>query len=257
MINSRNEDRVRWYQTVTKLLDERNIARTSWDYTGAFGLFTTPTAANINADINVDIALALGFTPPKQRAQEKIKTGFYLYDDYPGQGIGVTCWGTENGSLFDLYSTPAGREGKYALLWGNSNQYGQFQFIFNRGIDWAYLKTQGYCLRFRACAVKAQSVESPLQIDIRFINPENDTSIPWRMGYALNESKLPPDGEWHTIEIPLAGMTDQGAWINAAGKWRGSEGLFDWNSIQSLQFVAETGALKDCSIWFDSIRIEK
>ena len=33
------EERVNWYTIVTNLLEERGIARTSWDYYGAFGIF--------------------------------------------------------------------------------------------------------------------------------------------------------------------------------------------------------------------------
>ena len=36
---SNREDRVRWYEIVTDLLEQRGIARTSWDYYGGFGLF--------------------------------------------------------------------------------------------------------------------------------------------------------------------------------------------------------------------------
>ncbi|GHT77134.1 endoglucanase [Spirochaetia bacterium] len=67
MINSLNEDRVRWYRTVTELLDKRDISRTSWDYTGGFGLFKTPGARDIHSELNVDVARALGFTPPPRR----------------------------------------------------------------------------------------------------------------------------------------------------------------------------------------------
>lgn len=33
------EQRINWYRIVSQLLDERGIARTSWDYYGSFGLF--------------------------------------------------------------------------------------------------------------------------------------------------------------------------------------------------------------------------
>ena len=38
-VNMTNEMRINWYRIVTKLLDERGIPRTSWDYHGSFGLF--------------------------------------------------------------------------------------------------------------------------------------------------------------------------------------------------------------------------
>jgi endoglucanase len=60
--NSLQEDRVRWYETVTQLLDERNIARTSWDYFGGFGLFKTIHDTSFDTGLNLDIVKALGFS---------------------------------------------------------------------------------------------------------------------------------------------------------------------------------------------------
>lgn len=65
-----NEERVNWYRIVTRLLEERGIPRTSWDYYGGFGLFsvnwaerrrlgvTTPPA--FPDDLNRDLLRALG-----------------------------------------------------------------------------------------------------------------------------------------------------------------------------------------------------
>ena len=36
---AKREERVNWYTIVTNLLEERGIARTSWDYYGSFGIF--------------------------------------------------------------------------------------------------------------------------------------------------------------------------------------------------------------------------
>ncbi|MDR0291035.1 MAG: glycoside hydrolase family 5 protein [Treponema sp.] len=62
MPNTLPEDRLRWYETATKLLDERNIARASWDYFGGFGLFKTKTGGSFDADLNLGIVKALGFS---------------------------------------------------------------------------------------------------------------------------------------------------------------------------------------------------
>jgi endoglucanase len=63
--NSLPDDRLRWYQIVTKLLNERNISRTSWDYFGGFGLFKTVRDSSFDTELNIDIVKALGFTPPQ------------------------------------------------------------------------------------------------------------------------------------------------------------------------------------------------
>jgi endoglucanase len=61
--NSLPEDRLRWYQVVTKMLDERNISRTNWDYFGGFGLFKTIRDSSFETELNLDIVKALGFSP--------------------------------------------------------------------------------------------------------------------------------------------------------------------------------------------------
>ncbi len=39
MKNSRNSDRVRWYELVRKYLEAHDVPWTIWDYHGGFGLF--------------------------------------------------------------------------------------------------------------------------------------------------------------------------------------------------------------------------
>jgi endoglucanase len=248
MINSLQDDRVRWYRTVTKLLAERNITRTSWDYYGGFGLFNKISGGDFYADLNVDVVKALGFNPPAQKPPEKIKTGFVIYDDYPGQGISAVCWGLEDGALFDLYNSGAD-EGNFSIYWGNAKQYQSFFFEFNNPVDWGYLKSQGYALQFRA------RTEQTLKFDVRFLDTETDSAIPWRMRYSVDEKALPPDGAWHTIRIPFSDMKEHGAWVNASEEWLNPQGLFSWNNIGSLQFVAEEASLENQYVWFDTIKI--
>lgn len=62
------EERVNWYRIVTNLLEERNIARTSWDYYGGFGIFKSFYPDYIQKfpdDLNIDIVKALGLKIPE------------------------------------------------------------------------------------------------------------------------------------------------------------------------------------------------
>ncbi|MDR0457043.1 MAG: glycoside hydrolase family 5 protein [Treponema sp.] len=67
MIQSPPDDRVKWYETVTGMLNQRNIAWASWDYFGGFGIHKTIRDKNFNTDLNIDIVRALGFTPPMSK----------------------------------------------------------------------------------------------------------------------------------------------------------------------------------------------
>lgn len=62
------QERVNWYRIVTNLLEERNIARTSWDYYGGFGIFKGFQPDYIQKfpeDLNTEIVEALGLKVPR------------------------------------------------------------------------------------------------------------------------------------------------------------------------------------------------
>jgi len=62
-----NEQRVTWYQIIVDLLEEKGIARTSWDYYGTFGIFSFDRMRTPNGwrkpefpeDLNVELLNAL------------------------------------------------------------------------------------------------------------------------------------------------------------------------------------------------------
>ncbi|MBR6536016.1 MAG: glycoside hydrolase family 5 protein [Lachnospiraceae bacterium] len=68
MAFAKHEERVNWYRIVTGLLEERGIARTSWDYYGGFGVFRfNPTKMRERGkrpefpeDLDLDIVRAMG-----------------------------------------------------------------------------------------------------------------------------------------------------------------------------------------------------
>jgi endoglucanase len=251
MINSHQEDRVRWYEFVSGALDARNISRTSWDYYGGFGIFNSERG-NFNHDLNTDIVSAMGFTPPPQipRKKEALNTGFIIFDDYPNnRHVFAGYWG-ENVD-FSLYD-PNPAQGEFAIRWGNAKQYDVFYFAFdNASSDFSFLVKDEYVLEFKARSEKL------VHFDVRFVNKESSSSIPWRMRYVINENILPPDGRWHTIRLPLSQMTEHGAWVNAKQQWLSPEGEFSWNDIHRLEFVSEYTNLTDHQIWFDDIKITK
>jgi endoglucanase len=247
MINSLNEDRVRWYRIVTAALARRNISRTSWDYYGGFGLFNTEGKRDFYEDMNTDVARAMGFTPPAQnkRKYEPVNKGFTIFDDYPARDISCGYW--DEKSDFSLYDTNAA-QGEYSIKWGNASQYNIFYFAFDRGGNFSEIANNAF-IEFKA------RTEKPVLFDIRFVNPENASSIPWRMRYTINDKILPPDGKWHTIRIPLNSMEDMGAWLSTTQKWLPSQNKFSWNNIKQLEIVAEHTDMNGLYVWFDDIKL--
>lgn len=236
--NSLPEDRLRWYQAAAKLLDNRRIARTSWDYYGGFGIFNTDKGGSFESDLNVDIVKAMGFNAPPQKTAELIREAFTIFDNYPM--VGINSWACS----LDLYYQNGE---KYALSWGDADQYGNLSFIFQQKIDWEYLKSNGYAVTLKVRTNK------DAQFDLRFLNPEDASSIPWRTRSQIDIKA----GQWHTLRLPLAEMREHGAWINSKQEWRGPEGKFSWAQIVSLDIVAEEHDLKGVTLLFDTIMIEK
>jgi endoglucanase len=249
MLNSPPEDRTAWYQLITNALDSRKISRTSWDYYGGFGIFNTESRGDFNSDVNVDIARAMGFTPPPQspRVRAPLNSSLVLFDDYPNAELAAGFWGGDN-TDFSFYDTNAA-EGEYAIRWENAGRYDAFWFAFPRNRDFSVLANGGYFLEFMA------KTEKPVRFDVRFIKPDSESSIPWRIRYTVDENSLPPDGKWHMLRIPLISMQEGGAWINRKQQWLNPRGEFTWDDIERLEFASEHTDLKGYRILFDSIKI--
>jgi endoglucanase len=245
--NSPKEDRVTWYKVVSDALDKRNISRASWDYYGGFGVFNA-SKGSFNHDLNVEVVRAMGFNPPVQTGhkEQPLNNGFVIYDDYPNNKyVTAGFWGDEaDFSLYDVNSA----QGEFAIRWGNASQYDVFYFDITQSIkDFSLIVKDGFYLEFKA------RTQSSVNFDVRFLNGED--TVPWRMRYVINNEILPPDGKWHTVNIPLAQMSEHGAWINATQKWLSPEGKFSWKDVQRLEFVSEYGNMKGITIWFDDIKI--
>ena len=247
MIQSPETDRVIWYEVVSGALDRRNISRTSWDYYGGFGIFNNEKGGDFFADLNTGVVRAMGFTPPPQRTQplQPLRQGFTVYDDYPGREYSVGYWG--NSSDFSLYDNRTA-EGEYAIRWGNAERYNMFWFAFDRNGDFSELAGTA-ALEFMA------RTERMVTFDVRFVNRESISAIPWRIRFTIDDKVLPPDGRWHAVRIPLSDMSEHGAWINASQEWREPQGQFSWKQVGQMEFVAEHGDMKNQTVWFDSIKI--
>jgi len=249
--NSPREDRIIWYEFITNALDNRNISRTSWDYYGGFGVFNTQLKGDFFSDLNIEIVKAMKFIPPPQteRDNSPLRSGFTLFDDYPGRNIVTGLWGSED-AVFSFYDNNTA-DGEFAIRCYNASRYNNFWFAFPRNGNLSELASNGFYVEFKARA------EQAVKFDVRFLMPENQTSIPWRMSYTIDEKLLPPDGRWHTIHIPLSAMYDQGAWVNRTQQWLNPKGEFSWQNVERLEFSIEHSDLKGISFWIDSVKITR
>ncbi len=250
---SAEADRVRWYRDVRGWLEDAGVAWTTWDYHGGFGLFRPLAGGRFRHDLDVPLAEALGFTAPSQEPWRKRPEAgpVAIYDDYAAPEILIEGW-QRSGSV-DYYATSGAAAGRYHVAWKDGTRYDAFGFQFPSPRDFSLLAEEGYELRF-----KVRATGRPVKLDVRFMNGEAaPADIPWRMVHILDTGALPPDGTWREVRVPLAGMTDAGAWKTAEQKWYPAAGKFSWADVAGLQFAAEHQDFRGEELDFDDIRIEK
>ncbi|MDX1940005.1 MAG: T9SS type A sorting domain-containing protein, partial [Saprospiraceae bacterium] len=247
--NSNNEDRVFWYDTVRKYLEEKGIAWTSWDYHGGFGLYNENGNDLFDHDLNVPLLQALGMNAPPQTEfiLKPDSIGFSIYTDYIESKIFESSY--SSGTL-DFYSQTQPNNGEHCLYWSGAEQYNVIGFDFKPNKDLSYLLNNNYALDFW---IRGDSPEKTF--DIRFVDSKNNdpNDHPWRIGVTIDESLAKWDNQWHHVRIPLKNFTEQGSWDN--NNWYNPQGKFDWKAVDRLEIVSEQGALQNVKFWFDQIQI--
>ena len=249
-VGSTTEDRARWTEAVTTILDSNKIAWSMWEYRGGFGVFKPNTGILFDSDLNIPIIEALGLTSPPQVPFEIVPdtTGMVLYNDYLQPQVIEASW--ESGGLINYYFSDGTQSDDYMIYWTGYDQYGALGWRFSPTRDFSLLEQNDYKLRFRMkCA------DANLKIDIRFLDTDLDIpeDHPWRMNWTLDATKAHLDGEWEWIEIPFDEMAEMGSWDN--NTWYDPVGEFDWTAIDMLQFVAEHHSLEGIDIYLDDIKI--
>lgn len=246
--NSDPADRIFWYETVRQYLEEKQIAWTSWDYHGSFGLFEEGGNDLFEYDLNISLLEALGFNIPEQSVFKMLpdSAGFMIYGDYIEKNIYES--GSQDGTI-DFYSTDSPNNDQYCISWTGAPQYNQIGFEFRPNKDFSYLLEQDYAIDF---FIRGNEPET--KIDIRFIDTKTSDpdDHPWRMGITIDENVVDWDSRWHHLHIPLNQLVEKGSWDNA---WFIPEGKFDWKAIDRFEIVAEHQDLLGTKLWFDNMAI--
>lgn len=247
--NSNNSDRVFWYDTVRKYLEEKGIAWTSWDYHGGFGLYKNGGNDLFDYDLNVPLLQALGFNVPPQQVffLKPDSIGFPIYTDYIENQAFESSY--TDGTL-DFYSTENPNIGSHCLYWTNATQYNAVGFDFKPNKDLSYLVNNNFILDFWVKGNKPG-----VKFDIRFLDTKTSdpNDHPWRLRVTIDESKAKWDNQWHQIRIPLITFTEHGAWDN--NMWYNPQGKFDWKAVDRLEIVSEHSTLQNVKFWFDQLQV--
>lgn len=233
--NSPPEDRVEWYRDVRSYLDEKEIAWTSWDYHGGFGLFNAGSNALFDHDLNIALLEAMGLNTPPQSPFElrPDSSGFFVYRDFIETGIRDASF--SNGPL-QFYNDQSANYGQYCIYWTDAVQYNGINFDFAPNRDLSYLVNQDFALD-----LFVRWDQTGQRFDIRFVDTkENASDRPWRIRLTIDENEVPADNEWHHLHLPLSDFVEHGSWDD--NTWHEPQGLFDWSAIDRLEVVAEHGS---------------
>ena len=221
-------ERANWYRMKCKWMDERNIARLSWDYTQEFGLYNSPQESRFPDDLNRSVIEAMGYKYPSDAKSETwfsraSKTGDYtIYKDGTADLIRVQSW-SASGSLA---ATEAGSDEKFINL-KDLKPYDELLFQFKEACDFTSLVEQNAKLEFYV-----KSSDKKFDITVYFRDMEAKI-FPWRASTLVTTDNVKPDGTWRKVSIPLKKLNDVGGWT-AQTNWRVSEGKFSWTLVDAL-----------------------
>lgn len=246
-INSPDEDRTFWFEVVGSYLTEKNIAWTTWDYRGAFGIFEKGSTGMFNHDLHVGVCEALGLTPPEQTEFIAMpdSIGFEIFSDFPGADIDQTS--NTSGSA-SFYSSNETNNGNFCIEWFNPKQYDNIAFNFRPTKDLSKLVENNYALDFFI-----RGTDPSGSLDIRFVDTDTgEDDHPWRCRVVIDQNMVDWTGSWEHLHIPLSSFQEQGAWEDT---WHNPEGKFNWSLIDKIEIVAESKAMPNQAIWFDNIYI--
>lgn len=248
MDKSDHDDRVFWYNTVCRYLEEKNIPWTIWGYQGSFGIFEKGSHGLFEYDLDTALLRNLGLNIPEQKEFTKTpdREKIVVYSDFIGENLFQANFA--NGGTVDYYSQESPFEGKYNIKWTGSSQYGGLRFDFNPDRDFSLLIPNNF--KFDLC-IKGDTPGAKIQV--RFVDSKtSEADHPWRISFDIDESTTFWDGQWHRLQIPLSSFQETGSWDNG---WFNPEGKFDWSDVNTLEIIAEFHPLDNIQICFDDISV--
>lgn len=241
-------ERAAWYKLKCAWMDQRKIARISWDYTQEFGLFNLNSESRFPEDLNKPLLAAMGYKLP---AAGKSKTWFEsakesgdwtIYKNGQANLISARSY-----SVYGSFMAKDPDSDERYILLRDLKEYDELLFNFQEACDFTSLKDSGAKLEFFI-----KSRDKRFDITVYFLDSEA-RSFPWRAATLLTDEQVAPNGIWQKVSIPLKNFNDVGGWTESDG-WVVSEKKFSWKIISALVFEnnnhtsKEGYALKDIKL---------
>ena len=232
-------DRVAWCREVRTYMEQKDIAWTTFEYEGGFGLFEFENGgdSHFDYDFNVPLLEALGLVVPPQFnwVIESKEASFEIYTDGLAEGMSAKV-STNRGWLeFDDNSEVA--VGNFSIRWAEARRNNKVGFDFSPNLDLSSLVANDYAFDFWVWG------DTPgVRFQIRFIDSYNASQddLPWRMRYVITEEKIGItswDSQWHHVRIPLDAFRESGAGVG--GDNYSARGEFTWADVNLVEIVAQ------------------
>jgi len=251
MNNTDPQERVNWYRLKNTWMDERNIIRLSWDYTGSIGIFNRPSELRFPEDLNKPLLDVMGYKLPAAKSKSWLKASeesgnYSIYENVLADFLRVSC------SAFgkkDCVEEIEKETNETMLVMKDLSPHEACNFIFGGLCDFSELLASDARIEF---FIKTK--DSDLLLSVYFKDSEK-AGFPWRALARVKAKEIGADGKWHKISIPFKTLGDLGGWSNKEG-WKNGEGKFNWTSIESLVFQNNEKASKE-GFYLKNIRIVK
>jgi endoglucanase len=238
-----------WYGTVREYLEANDIAWTTWDYHGGFGLFEKNSEGLFDHDLNLDLLAALGLNLPDQSEYQAYpdSSGILIYGDYIGKGLHSS---NNSSGAISLYADTDPATGAFSIRWEDPNQYNHIGFDFRPNRDLSVLVAHGYTLDLWIRGNKPGT-----RLDLRFVDSKENDGMdrPWRIRFTIDESSVDWNGSWQKLSIPLSEFEEHGSWDD--NQWFEPIGAFDWTAIDRFEMVDEYGIPHPVTLEFDQIEL--
>lgn len=236
------QERANWYRIKSGYLDDRNIARVSWDYRNGFGVFKRKDRGFFPDELDEVVVKAMGYEVPSYKNtswfDDAKKSSVYdIYRNGLAPKMIFRGWIPEAGTGCVLKKQD-GDSGEFCVYVPHAGKYRSLEFNFNETVDFSSLESGGAVLEFEI------RVEDPVcKMSVYFMDDEV-VGLPWRAGIFLDGMKINCDGKWQKISVPLSKFQDYGAWDNINAKWENPRNEFSWQKVSQLVFDTTDGEIK-------------
>lgn len=121
------------------------------------------------------------------------------------------------------------------ISFANLHEYQDFGLAFDEIKDLSDLRKQNLYVE-----MDIKTLENKLNLTAAFVNSKEKSEFAWKYEYIITNSKVPADGKWHKVRIPLSSFKAGGIWDSETSTYHGPEdSKFTWKNV--YEFTLNNG----------------